>query len=328
MNTTESHHEIKRIGVLTSGGDAPGMNAAIRAITRTALKHNISVVGIEDGYIGLYHNRVKELTSHDVENIINRGGTFLGTARFVEFAQAETRAVAIENLHKNNIDALVVIGGDGSYMGALRLTESGIPCIGVPATIDNDITGTDYTIGFDTALNTIVHCMDNMRDTCNSHRRVTIVEIMGRHCGDLTLHAGIAGGCEFAIIPEKDFNLDEIIANVDKAFKNGKRHGLIALCENLISAEDFSKRLNKETGIESRAVTLGHLQRGGNPTANDRILASRLGEFAVQLLIKGVAGECVGIEKGLLVHHPIHEQTHKKPHYYVDDMFDICAEIA
>ena len=196
---------IKKIGVLTSGGDAPGMNAAIRGVVRSALTEGLEVMGIYDGYLGLYEDRMVQLDRYSVSDMINRGGTFLGSARFPEFRDENIRAVAIENLKKRGIDALVVIGGDGSYMGAMRLTEMGFPCIGLPGTIDNDIKGTDYTIGFFTALSTVVEAIDRLRDTSSSHQRISVVEVMGRYCGDLTLAAAIAGGCEFVVVPEVEF---------------------------------------------------------------------------------------------------------------------------
>ena len=205
---------IKKIGVLTSGGDAPGMNAAIRGVVRSALTEGLEVMGIYDGYLGLYEDRMVQLDRYSVSDMINRGGTFLGSARFPEFRDENIRAVAIENLKKRGIDALVVIGGDGSYMGAMRLTEMGFPCIGLPGTIDNDIKGTDYTIGFFTALSTVVEAIDRLRDTSSSHQRISVVEVMGRYCGDLTLAAAIAGGCEFVVVPEVEFSRDDLVNEI------------------------------------------------------------------------------------------------------------------
>ena len=205
---------IKKIGVLTSGGDAPGMNAAIRGVVRAALTEGLEVAGIYDGYLGLYEDRMIQLDRYSVSDMINRGGTFLGSARFPEFREEHVRAVAIENMKKRGIDALVVIGGDGSYMGAKRLTEMGFPCIGLPGTIDNDVAGTDYTIGYFTALHTVVEAIDRLRDTSSSHQRISIVEVMGRYCGDLTLAAAIAGGCEFIVLPEVEFSREDLVAEI------------------------------------------------------------------------------------------------------------------
>lgn len=213
---------IKKIGVLTSGGDAPGMNAAIRGVVRAALSEGLEVMGIYDGYLGLYEDRMVQLDRYSVSDMINRGGTFLGSARFPEFRDENIRAVAIENLKKRGIDALVVIGGDGSYMGAMRLTEMGFPCIGLPGTIDNDIKGTDYTIGFFTALSTVVEAIDRLRDTSSSHQRISVVEVMGRYCGDLTLAAAIAGGCEFVVVPEVEFSREDLVNEIKAGIAKGK----------------------------------------------------------------------------------------------------------
>ena len=296
---------LKKIGVLTSGGDAPGMNAAIRSVVRTALSYGIEVFGITDGYRGLYNDLIKPLYRDSVSDIINRGGTVLGSARFPEFQDVEVRKKAIKNLEKHGIEALVVIGGDGSYMGAKKITEMGYPCIGVPGTIDNDVAGTDYTIGFFTALNTVIDAIDRIRDTSSSHHRISIVEVMGRHCGDLTLMAAIAGGCEYIITPEKKLNRDNLINDIKSGIKKWKRHAIIALTELITDANELAKYIEKETGRETRATILGHIQRGGAPTAFDRVLASRMGSYAVDLLVDGEGGKCVGIVKEALVNHDI-----------------------
>lgn len=213
---------IKKIGVLTSGGDAPGMNAAIRGVVRAALTEGLEIFGVYDGYLGLYEDRMVQLDRYSVSDMINRGGTFLGSARFPEFREEHIRQVAIENMKKRGLDALVVIGGDGSYMGAKRLTEMGFPCIGLPGTIDNDIKGTDYTIGFFTALGTVVEAIDRLRDTSSSHQRISIVEVMGRYCGDLTLAAAIAGGCEFIVVPEVEFSREDLVNEIKAGIAKGK----------------------------------------------------------------------------------------------------------
>ncbi|MCG3722620.1 6-phosphofructokinase [Vibrio cincinnatiensis] len=318
---------IKNIGVLTSGGDAPGMNAAIRGVVRTALGAGLGVYGIYDGYLGLYQDNIKQLDRYSVSDVINKGGTFLGSARFPEFRDEEVRKKAIENLKKHNIDALVVIGGDGSYMGAKKLTEMGFPCVGVPGTIDNDIAGTDYTIGYLSAINTVIDAIDRLRDTSSSHQRISIVEIMGRHCGDLTLMSAIAGGCEYVITPETGLDMQQLISNIQDGITKGKKHAIIALTELMTDASQLAKEIEKATGRETRATVLGHIQRGGRPTAFDRILASRMGNYAVHLLLDGHGGRCVGIQKEELVHHDIIEaiETMKRP--VRQDLFKVAEEL-
>lgn len=242
---------IKKIGVLTSGGDAPGMNAAIRGVVRAALTEGLEVMGIYDGYLGLYEDRMVQLDRYSVSDMINRGGTFLGSARFPEFRDENIRAVAIENLKKRGIDALVVIGGDGSYMGAKRLTEMGFPCIGLPGTIDNDIKGTDYTIGYFTALGTVVEAIDRLRDTSSSHQRISIVEVMGRYCGDLTLAAAIAGGCEFIVVPEVEFNREDLVAEIKAGIAKGK-NTLSSLSPNICAMLTNWRTLLKKKQVVKR----------------------------------------------------------------------------
>lgn len=296
---------IKKIGVLTSGGDAPGMDAAVRAVTREALHNNLEVYGIRDGYSGLHKGLIEQLDRASVSDIINNGGTFLGSARFPEFKEEKIRREAIENLNAHGIDALVVIGGDGSYMGAVKLTEMGYPCIGIPGTIDNDIPGTTYTIGYDTALTTVVEAIDKLRDTSASHKRISLVEIMGRHCGDLTLRAAVAGGIEFVVVPERKFVEAELIDQIKNGIKKGKKHMLVAICEHVTDIRQLAKKIELETKRETRATTLGYIQRGGIPTPRDRIMASRMGSYAVKLLLQGEGGRCVGMMNSKMVHHDI-----------------------
>lgn len=296
---------IKKIGVLTSGGDAPGMNAAIRGVVCTALSEGLEVFGIYDGYLGLYEDRIEKLERYSVSDIINRGGTFLGSARFSKFKDDSVRAKAIKNLKKHSIDALVVIGGDGSYIGAKRLTEEGFPCISIPGTIDNDVAGTDYTIGYFTALETIVEAIDRLRDTSSSHQRISIVEVMGRHCGDLTLAAAIAGGCEFIILPEIKFNIKDLVHKIRGWIGRGKKHAIIAITEHIYDINKLARYIEQETQRETRATVLGHIQRGGTPVAYDRILASRMGIYAISLLLQGYGGRCVGIINDKMVHYHI-----------------------
>lgn len=318
---------VKKIGVLTSGGDAPGMNAAIRGVTRAALSEGIEVYGIYDGYLGLHQNRIEKLNRTSVSDIINKGGTFLGSARFPEFKDEKIREQAIQNLKMHNIDALVVIGGDGSYMGAKKLTEMGFPCIGLPGTIDNDIPGTDYTIGFQTALNTVVEAIDRLRDTSSSHQRISIVEVMGRHCGDLTLMASIAGGCEYFITPESGLNKEQLLAKVKEGIYKGKKHALIAITELMMDVNELAKYIEAETGRETRATVLGHIQRGGQPGAFDRILASRMGAFAVQLLLEGHGGRCIGIQREELVHHDIIDAIENMRRPVRKDLYEVAEKL-
>lgn len=318
---------IKKIGVLTSGGDAPGMNAAIRGVVRTALVHGIETYGVRNGFLGLYENDMQLLERSSVSDVITRGGTFLGSARFPQFKEESYQKVAIENLKKNGIEALVVIGGDGSYMGAMRLTEQGFPCIGIPGTIDNDIQGTDYTIGYFTALNTAVSAIDKLRDTCSSHQRISVIEIMGRHCGDLTLNAAIAGGCEYIVIPELPFNDDELIAEIKKGFEKGKQHAIVAVAELMINVHELAKKIEAEVKHETRATVLGHIQRGGSPSPFDRILASRMGAYAVELLRDGQKGRSIGVQNGTLTHHDIIDAITNLKRPFNRDLYDMAKNL-
>lgn len=318
---------IKKIGVLTSGGDAPGMNAAVRAVVRTALAKDIEVYGVYGGYLGLHQDRIKKLERHDVSDMINRGGTFLGSARFPEFKEEKVRFEAIENLKKHGIEALVVVGGDGSYMGAKKLTEMGFPCIGLPGTIDNDIAGTDFTIGFHTALNTVLDAIDRLRDTSSSHNRISIVEIMGRYCGDLTIQAAIGGGAEYTVIPEKGFDEEKLIKSIGRGIQNGKKHAIIAITEHITDVNALAKRIESRTGLETRATVLGHTQRGGSPCAFDRVLASQMGAFAVEMLLEGHGGRCVGIQSNKLIHHDIVEAIENMTRPFNQDMYDLTKKL-
>lgn len=283
---------IKKIGVLTSGGDAPGMNAAVRAVVRAGISHGLEVYAIYDGYRGLYEGKIERMYRKSVSERLNRGGTFIGTARLPEFKYAEVREVCIENLHEYGIDALVCIGGDGTYHGALELTKMGVDCIGLPGTIDNDICGTEYTIGFDTALSTIVDAVDKLRDTSSSHRRCSIVEVMGRNCGALAIHAGIAVGAEVVICAETGYNEEEVVKTVCEAAKS-KRHCIVIVSEHTLDLSELEKTINERTPFSARTTVLGYIQRGGSPTPRDRILASSMGVRAVEELLKGNGGTCI-----------------------------------
>ncbi|WP_373154560.1 6-phosphofructokinase [Clostridium sp. AUH-JLR23] len=298
---------MKCIGVLTSGGDAPGMNAAIRAVTRTCLNKGIKIYGVRLGYKGLHDGEFIEFDRHSTRNIINIGGTFLKSARFPEFKDPKVREEAIEQMKKVGMEALVVIGGDGSYNGALKLTEMGINCIGIPGTIDNDIPDTDFTIGFDTALNTIVDALDKLRDTSSSHQRCTILEVMGRRCGDLAVHAGLACGAEMIVTSESGFDEEEVIETLKRSKASDKKHALVVITEHITDVHELAKRVEEATGFETRANVLGHMQRGGRPSARDRVLATRMGIKAVELLEEGKGGLCISDVKGEIVGLPIQE---------------------
>ncbi len=318
---------MKRIGVLTSGGDAPGMNAAVRAVVRKAIFHNIEVFGIYRGYAGLIDGDIRKLEIGSVGDIIHRGGTMLYSARCEEFKTIEGQLQGIEQLKKHGIEALVVIGGDGSYQGAKKLTEHGFPCIGVPGTIDNDIPGTDFTIGFDTALNTVIDSIDKIRDTATSHERTYVIEVMGRHAGDIALWAGLAGGAETILIPEAKDDMQEVIARLKRGTERGKKHSIIVVAEGVGSGVEFGKKIEEETSFETRVSVLGHIQRGGSPTAFDRVLASRLGARAVELLMEGQGGRCVGIQSNVLVDHDIIEAL-SKTHSIDEKMYDLSKELS
>lgn len=287
---------MRKIGVLTSGGDAPGMNAAIRAVVRSGITAGLEVYGIFDGYDGLVNDRIRKLERGDVSDIIIKGGTILGSARLPSFKQESVREIAVNNLKKYGIEGLVVIGGDGSYRGAMALTEMGINCIGIPGTIDNDIVSTDYTIGFDTALNTIIENVDKLRDTSSSHHRCSVIEVMGNRCGDLALFAGLTTGAEVIITKETGYNEQEVLDELRYFEENKKkRHAIVLISEKITDVDTLAAKISQHTGFSGRATVLGHIQRGGSPTARDRILATQMGDKAVQALVAGEGGRCVGI---------------------------------
>lgn len=319
---------VKKIGVLTSGGDAPGMNAAVRAVVRTGIHHGLEVAGVYNGYYGLCHDEIETLDRRSVAETLNRGGTFLGSARFPEFKEEATRLLAIENLKKHNIDALVVIGGDGSYMGAKKLTEMGYPCMGIPGTIDNDVAGTDYTIGYFTALNTALEAIDKLRDTSSSHKRISVVEIMGRHCGDLTIGAAICSGAEFAIVPEVEFDEEVFLNDIKDHVAQRKRHAIICVTEHICDVNELARKVEDITQLETRATILGHIQRGGAPTAFDRMLASRMGAFAVKQLLNGEGGRCIGIQANKLVHHDIIDALENMTRPFNPALYELCNKLA
>ena len=292
---------MKKIAVLTSGGDSPGMNATIRAVVRKAKYHNVDVVGVYSGYEGLYEGKFELLDLGSVGGIIQRGGTKLYSARFPQFKEDQVQLKAIERMREEGIEGLVVIGGDGSYRGAMELTSKGFPCVGIPGTIDNDVPGTEYTIGFDTALNTVIESIDKIRDTATSHENTFIVEVMGRHAGDIALWAGLAAGAESVLIPEEQYDLDDIIERIERGIARGKRHSIIIAAEGVMPGSDLAKLIKERLNIEIRVSVLGHIQRGGSPTARDRVLAGRLGAKAVEVLLEGRGGRAVGVKNHAIV---------------------------
>ncbi len=318
---------LKKIGVLTSGGDAPGMNAAIRAVVRTAIFNDLEVYGVYNGFEGLMEGNIKPMVLGSVGDIIQRGGTILYSARSDEFKTDAGQEKAIKQMRKIGLEGLIVIGGDGSFRGAEKLTQKGFPCIGVPGTIDNDIAGTDYTIGFDTALNTIVNAVDKIRDTATSHERTYVIEVMGRGAGDLALWAGLANGAETVIIPEQHETFESVVAKLKRGQERGKKHSIIILAEGVDSGVTYGKRIEEETKMDTRVTVLGHIQRGGSPSGYDRVLASRLGAKAVDLLMDGIGGRMVGVENNIVVDRDINEVLSTK-HTINMNMYKLANQLS
>lgn len=304
----------KRIGVLTSGGDAPGMNAAVRAVTRTAIAKGFEVIGIRRGYNGLLKNDMIQLKARDVSNIIQRGGTEIFTARCKEFKEWEYVLKAKQICDENNITGVVVIGGDGSFRGAADLSRAGIPCVGIPGTIDNDIQCSEYTIGYDTAMNTVMELVDKLRDTSHAHERCAVVEVMGRHAGHIALNTGIACGATAVLVPEIPYNIDEVVNKIIEGRKTGKEQFIIIVAEGVGGTQEITDKIHEATGIESRCTILGHVQRGGSPTVRDRVVASEMGYYAVELLSNGIGNRVVGMKDGKVYDVDIQEAlSMKKP---------------
>lgn len=298
---------MKTIGILTSGGDAPGMNAAVRAVVRTAIANGMTVKGIMRGYNGLIENDIVDLNARSVSDIIGRGGTMLYTARSPRFREEEGILEGVKTCKENGIEGVVVIGGDGSFRGARDLSLHGVPCVGIPGTIDNDIACTEYTIGFDTAMNTAMEMVDKIRDTSQSHDRCSIVEVMGRNAGHLALQCGVAVGAASIVVPEVPITMDEIIEKIRRMQKTGKRHFIIVVAEGVGKVDEMAKQIESATGIVSRATVLGHVQRGGNPSVRDRVVATQLGHAAVELLREGKGNRVVGIKDNKVVDYDIYE---------------------
>lgn len=286
---------MKKIGVLTSGGDAPGMNAAIRAVVRYAIYNNINVLGIKNGFRGLVEGDSCEMSLSSVADIIHRGGTVLGSARSKEFLEPEGFKKAIKNIKYLGIDGIVTIGGDGTFKGAMDLGKAGVPVIGIPGTIDNDLPYTQYTLGFFTALTTVLESVEKIRDTSSSHGRTNVIQVMGRDCGDLALYSGLAGGAEMVIIPEVEYNMDEVCDKIMQGRARGKKHSIIILAEGAGDAKDISEQIESKTGIITRYSVLGYTQRGGTPSAFDRLIGSQMGAKAVDLLLKSITNRVLGV---------------------------------
>lgn len=297
--------EDMKIAILTSGGDAPGMNVAVRAAVRYGIKKGHEFYGVYNGYYGLVNDNFIKLDHESMSGIISRGGTFLKTSRFPNFPKKENIDKAIENLEKRGIDGLIVIGGDGTYRGALNLTKRGFKVIAIPCTIDNDIYGTDYTLGFNTALDTIVDAMDKLRDTSVSHQRCSIIEVMGRNNGDLALHAALSGGAEFLVTPENPISKEEIIEKLKHYKRQDRTHAIVVVTENMLNVHEFAKEITEKSKFTSVATVLGYIQRGGSPSAQDRILGTRMGAFAIDLFERGIDNVAIGIENDNLMFLPI-----------------------
>ncbi len=316
---------MKTIGVLTSGGDAPGMNAAVRAVVRTAIALGMNVKGIRRGYNGLIEGDVIDLDARSVSDVINRGGTMLYTARSPRFKTEQGVKEAVENCKKHGIEGIVVIGGDGSYRGARDLSERGIPCVGIPGTIDNDIASTEYTIGFDTAMNTAMEMVDKIRDTAQSHDRCSVVEVMGRHAGYIALQTGIAVGATAIMVPEAPDDIDKVIDKIISTRKTGKKHFIVVVAEGVGGVEEKAKQIQAKTGIDTRATILGHVQRGGSPTVRDRVRATQMGNAAVHLLSKGIGNRVVAYKGCEVVDYDIFEALNMKKEFTFD-MLEVANE--
>ena len=319
---------MKTIGVLTSGGDAPGMNAAVRAVVRAGCENGFRVMGIRRGYNGLMQGDMFEMNLRSVSNIINRGGTILYSARSPEFKTEEGLQIALKVAKDVNMEGIVVIGGDGSFRGARDLSLRGVNCVGIPGTIDNDIACSDYTIGYDTAMNTVLEMVDRLRDTSESHDRCSVVEVMGRRAGYIALNAGIACGATSILIPEVEYDFQrDVIDRMKRTQKTGKKHFIIIVAEGIGGVEEMAKRIEAETGVESRATVLGHVQRGGHPTVRDRVTASLMGHKAVELLKAGFGNRVLAINKGEIVDYDIFEALNMKKSLNIEE-YKIAHEIS
>lgn len=318
---------MNKIGVLTSGGDAPGMNAAIRAVVRAGISKGMEVMGIYRGYNGLINGEIKPLTVRSVSDVIQHGGTLLYTARCKEFRFEEGLQKAKKTCLEHGIEGIVVIGGDGSFRGAADLSARGIPCVGIPGTIDNDISMSEYTIGYDTAMNTAMELVDKLRDTSQSHDRCSVVEVMGRNAGYIAVNTGVACGATYIIVPEIPWSIDEVCDKIKRTRETGKHHFIIVVSEGVGNSAEIAKQIERNTGVESRATVLGHVQRGGSPTIRDRVAASQLGYYAVQLLYEGKGNRVAGIQNNKIVDYDIQEALSMKKTFEYD-LYKIADEIS
>lgn len=315
-----------KIAILTSGGDAPGMNVAIRAAVRYGINKGHEFYGVLNGYYGLVNDDLIKLEHKSMSGIISFGGTFLKTARFPEFREEANRQKAIDNLKARGIEGLIVIGGDGSYRGALDLSKMGLKVVTIPGTIDNDIYGTDYTIGFNTALNTIVEAMDKLRDTSVSHQRCSIIEVMGRECGDLALHAALSGGAEFLVTPENPLSKEYIIDKLKEYKKEDRTHAIVVVTENIFNVHELAKEITEKSKFTSNATVLGYIQRGGSPVPSDRIIATRMGSYAIDLFEQNIHSVAIGIENDKLIYLPIHIVLNNKRR--VNPLYKLVKEVS
>ncbi len=315
---------MDRIAVLTSGGDAPGMNACIRAVVRTALNNKMDIYGVERGYAGLIKGEITRLGTRSVSDMIHKGGTFLNTARCADFKDIEVQRQAVEALSAYGIEGLVVIGGDGTFRGAKDLNDNfGIKVMGIPATIDNDLAYTDFTVGFDTAVNTVLWAINNLRDTLHSHDRVGLLEVMGRNCGDIALYAGVAGGAEYVLVPELPYDLDKIAASIKKSYLRGKTSNMIILAEGAGNRDEIAEYITKKSGIGVKVTNFGHIQRGGSPDMADRVLAARFGYKAVELLRDNKDSCAIGIRDNKIITVPF-EEVSKAEKKFDTELYNIA----
>lgn len=318
---------MKNIAILTSGGDAPGMNPVIRAVVRTCIYNDVKIFGVKFGYEGLIHENIYEMNISTVADIIQKGGTILGSARSKLFMEKEGQNLALENLKKYNIEGLIVLGGDGTFKGANVLSNLGIKTIAIPCTIDNDMGYTDYTIGFLTSVNTVIDAISKLRDTSSSHGRANILEVMGRKCGDIALYSGVAGGAESVILPEKEFDIDKICNKIISGRKRGKLHHIIVLTEGILSPYELKKQIEQKAKIDTRVTVLGHIQRGGNPSSMDRIIASEMGSFAVKLLINGKTNLALSYKDNTIKYVSIQEAVNTKK-IFNEKLYGIIDELS